>query len=136
MCTLSNQVPEQIFNFQLKKCGGVCVGKESIAQHNMRLLEAFDKEKIQQWPFAGPACICECSENPADDTLITQAIHVIDQWAYLGCVEREEEIADLLANRRQSWFDKETYRLLNRYIHLARPVEQEPFAQDVLEETI
>ena len=123
------------FNFQLKKCGGVCAGKESIAQHNMRLLEAFDKEKIQQWPFAGPAWISECSENPADDTLITQAIHVIDQWAYLGCVEREEEIADLLANRRQSWFDKETYRLLNRYIHLAKPFEQELVDQGALEET-
>ena len=41
------------------------------------------------------------------------------------------EIAELLANRRQSWFDKETYRLLNRYIHLAKPVDQY-----ALEETV
>ena len=111
------------FNYQLKKCAGVCVEQESVSQHNMRLLTAFDAEKVQQWPFDGPAYIVECAEDYQDSEHLAQAIHVIDQWAYLGCVDHEDQIEDMLSSARESWFDKETYRLLNRHIHLAKPID-------------
>ncbi len=116
------------FNYQLKRCAGVCVEKESVAQHNLRLLNAFEAEKILQWPFDGPAFISESYEDHQDDLGLTRAIHVIDQWAYFGSVETESDIEPLMSaiknNKTQSWFDRETYRLLNRYIHLARPLSE------------
>lgn len=112
------------FNYQLKKCAGVCVNEESIAQHNLRVLSALDQQKILQWPFDGPAFIYESYENYQDHSELTQAIHIIDQWAYLGWVEQPDEIADLLSQNLQTCFDKETYRLLNNYIHLAKPLNE------------
>ena len=41
------------FAYQLKNCNGVCVGKESLMQHQIRVLQALSPMKNKMWPFKG-----------------------------------------------------------------------------------
>ena len=111
------------FNYQLKRCAGVCAEEETIVQHNMRVKAAFIASKIESWPFDGPAVIVESAEDWRDSEIVNQAMHIIHNWVYLGTVNDGGDIAALLDKPTQAWFDKESYRLINKYIHLAVSVE-------------
>ena len=111
------------FNYQLKKCAGVCAAEETVVQHNMRVRAAFIASKIQSWPFDGPAVIVESAEDWRDSEIVNQAMHIIHNWVYLGTVNDAGDIEALLHKPTQASFDKESYRLINKYIHLAVSVE-------------
>ncbi|WP_157314014.1 exonuclease domain-containing protein [Chitinibacter sp. GC72] len=72
------------------ECRGACVGREVISLHNARLLASLAKHKLADWPYAGAIGIREGPEW-------AQVLHVIDQWTYLGQVNDQSELADLLA---------------------------------------
>ena len=88
------------FAHQLKRCRGVCVGKESELAHATRLLIAMNKLKLASWPYPGAIGIRE-----ADD------LHIIDHWCYLGTAHNDEEVQELLAQGRPA-FDRDTYQTL------------------------
>lgn len=113
------------FNYQIKRCSGACVGDSSINEHNRKLLDAFANNVILAWPFAGPAVITEEGETDElnQDYALKCQYHVIDQWAHLGTTDTIEEIGKIIAAPDNVTFDRETYRFLNRHIHLARPIE-------------
>lgn len=39
------------FSYQIKKCRGACIGKESTTSYNRRFLSAFEKYTIPPWPY-------------------------------------------------------------------------------------
>ncbi len=95
------------FSHQIKRCRGVCCGKESHEIHYLRLQQALMAHRIKIWPFAGKIAIKEHS-NEND---LTQ-LHVFDQWTYLGVADSEDTLANILENSVQFKFDHDTYKLL------------------------
>lgn len=100
--------PGPCFAHQIERCRGVCIGKEQAAQHDLRLAQALQDLRIVSWPFPGPIGY---REQNAD----MQALHVIDQWVYLGEVREETEARELVASNRPA-FDIDTYRILLRFM--------------------
>ncbi len=107
------------FAHQIKRCHGVCAGKESHAQHDLRLMEALCELKLQTWPFKGRIGVRESGAESTD-------LHVLNHWCYLGTVHSEQDL-DTLATRPV--FDLDTYKILKRFLKDRRPgVEIVPFA--------
>jgi DNA polymerase III subunit epsilon len=98
------------FAYQLQKCRGYCVGHESLAQHNMRLITALMAIKFRSWPCAGPVAIKELHTEHG-----WEQVHVFDQWHYIGSAKSESELKDLSCTRRRQTFDADIYKLLVRY---------------------
>jgi len=101
------------FNYHLGFCKGACSGEEIVLKYNLRFDSAFFKTKIKNWPFDGPIAIRERSQK--------EEIFVIDKWCVLGSFKNESEnLADL---SRDYLFDRDTYRILNRYLNGTRDFE-------------
>ena len=77
------------FAYQLKRCKGICCGKENSVVYQMRLQQALAPIKIKGWPYDGAIGIQEYNE--ASDI---SRIHIISHWLYLGHVSDESELAD------------------------------------------
>jgi DNA polymerase-3 subunit epsilon len=109
---LEAQMPgKPCFAQQLKKCLGACIGAESLARHNVRLLQALGKSRVQAWPFKGVVGIKETAP------LGTRTdIHLVENWAYLGTVDSEEALWKKLAERTTPVFDLDVYKILRKHI--------------------
>jgi len=106
------------FGHQVKRCKGACVGSEPYARHSMRLVGALSRLKLVSWPLNGPALIREGDEA-----------HLIDGWRYLGTVRSDEEVHALLAAGRPQ-FDRDTYRILAKYVARMTPLTLRPLSPD------
>ncbi len=98
------------FGYQLKRCKGGCIGHETAAKHTMRLMSAMVALKLVSWPFKGPAIIRE-----------GESAHVVDSWRYLGTARSDEEIHALLDGGRPV-FDRDTYKILAKYVARMTPI--------------
>lgn len=96
------------FAHQIERCRGACVGKEPAARHDLRLAEGLRSTRIARWPYPGPVGLRE-------ETGDRQALHVIDQWIYLGEARNEDEAHALLENAAPV-FDIDIYRILLRFV--------------------
>lgn len=97
------------FGWQLKRCKGVCVGKEAESFHRARLEAALSSLHVKTWPHAGAVGLVERFGDDRTD------IHVVNNWCYLGTARSEHELHSLLehAPARPS-FDLDTYKILSR----------------------
>jgi DNA polymerase-3 subunit epsilon len=93
------------FAHQIRRCRGVCAGKESRPRHDLRLLEALSGLKLQTWPFKGRIGVREGNGERTE-------LHVIDHWCYLGTVRSGHELDALRAN---PVFNLDTYKILKRF---------------------
>ena len=94
------------FAHQIKRCRGLCAGKEARARHDLRLTQALSGLKLQAWPFQGRIGVRETSGERTD-------LHVLDRWCHLGTVRAEHEF-DVLNTRPV--FDLDTYKILKRFL--------------------
>jgi hypothetical protein len=97
---------------QMKRCAGVCAGKEDHAEHDERLLKVLESLRIRRWPWPGPVAIREHHAETG-----RSAVHLVDRWCLLGSVTDESELAG--AARRAAGpgpFDLDTYRILLRWL--------------------
>ena len=90
------------FGYQVKQCGGACVGHAPIELHNLQLKTALELFQVQVWPYAGPIAIKEAGH-----------MHVVDQWRYLGTAINEEELYEL-ADSGEAEFDLDIYKILKK----------------------
>jgi len=90
------------FASQVKRCSGACTGRESLAEHNARLVVALQNMRLAPWPYAGPIAIRE-----------GDGLHLVDGWSYLGSASKEEELWPILQDRR-GVFQRDTYVLLQK----------------------
>jgi DNA polymerase-3 subunit epsilon len=97
------------FSYQLKKCSGVCAGKERPELHYLRLRQAMISMRLKNWPFDGRIGIREQNKESRK----TQ-VHVFDQWCHLGSVDDEIELDEILQSRSPLDFDMDTYKLLTK----------------------
>ncbi len=101
------------FRHQIRRCAGLCAGKDSPAAHQGRLVAALARLKRVAWPWRGPIGVIEHDrERDATDA------HVIHHWCWLGTAKDDAEVADLLLGTIKPRFDLDQYRILSR--HLAR----------------
>lgn len=97
--------------YQLKRCAGVCAGRESPAQHDGRLASALNSLRLKAWPWPGPIAIREFNADSE-----RTALHVVDRWCLLGSVENEDALAELLSPPPPRAFDLDTYRIISRWL--------------------
>jgi DNA polymerase-3 subunit epsilon len=103
------------FAYQIRRCRGACVGKETAVAHGLRLGQALTRLRMRPWPFAGRVGIRE--KGVAGDSLI-----VLDRWCYLGSAHSETNLRELLEENPRPVFDLDTYRILTRFLlGAARP---------------
>lgn len=100
------------FSQQLKRCKGVCCGKEAPELHYLRLKQALISHQLKSWPYPGKLGIREHSESQNKSV-----IHVFDHWCYLGSVADEAELDSLRSTRLQFSFDIDTYKLLLKQLN-------------------
>ena len=98
------------FWYQLHKCRGACVGRETADKYNARLLGAFERQRIQAWPYKGPILVEEKVPGQTDVKAI-----VIDQWCVLGELTQQEYCEPVLEARPRH-FDLDTYKILQSFL--------------------
>jgi DNA polymerase-3 subunit epsilon len=104
------------FRHQIKRCAGVCDGKESVHAHQLRAAAALAGLKTAAWPWRGPIGIVEEDrEREAAD------VHVVHNWCLLGTAHSEGEVAELLEGSRKPQFDLDQYKILARHLSRGRP---------------
>ncbi|MBS1172869.1 MAG: polC, partial [Proteobacteria bacterium] len=99
------------FALPLKKCRGVCVGRESAAAHDLRLRAALSSLRLKAWPFAGRIAIRE-----EDGGRGREYFHVFDAWCHVGTESTQSGLYEAAARRGDPVFDADTYRILIRYL--------------------
>jgi DNA polymerase-3 subunit epsilon len=99
------------FSYQLHKCRGACVGAEPAALYNQRLLQVFERGRIQAWPYRGPVLV---QERYSADVLPTSAI-IVDQWCVVGHINQEEDCEPVISTKEKA-FDLDTYKILQTFL--------------------
>lgn len=95
------------FAHQLKRCNGVCAGKEAPELHYLRLKQALIPLRLKSWPYAGRIGIREYDESSG-----RTEVHVFEYWCHLGTVDNEADLNDMRGTRSPMKFDLDTYKLL------------------------
>lgn len=103
------------FLYQLHKCRGACTGRESAAEYNKRLSLAFERQRIQQWPYSGPILLQEKQIENAHPTTGM----IVDQWCVIGEV-RQDEYCEPEIKTRSKTFDLDTYKILRMFLETKR----------------
>ncbi len=97
------------FSYQLKKCSGVCAGKETPEIHYLRLKQALIGMRLESWPYEGRIGIREI-----DKVSGRTQIQVFEQWCHLTTVEDDIQMDEARQSRYEFIFDLDTYKLLNK----------------------
>lgn len=112
------------FRHQIRRCAGVCAGRESIMAHHARVAAALGSLRAITWPYKGPIGIVEGSaaapdrDSGADDSAVD--VHVVYHWCYLGTARSDSELAELLEGAGTPRFDLDQYKVLVRHLAKAR----------------
>ncbi|MEI7428910.1 MAG: exonuclease domain-containing protein [Betaproteobacteria bacterium] len=114
---------EACVGFKQKTCRGACAGKESVSMHSARLMAALAKLKLSPFPHPGPVALVE-----RDEFGMREDFHLLDHWRYLGTVQNEAGLHELLDTRKHADFDPEIYRIVTRFLKAGKvrvlPVNQ------------
>jgi DNA polymerase-3 subunit epsilon len=108
------------FAQQLKRCDGVCAGRESAELHYLRLKQALVPYRLKSWPYPGKIGIRELNEDTDRSEL-----HIFENWCHIATVKDEGELEEILhvhtsANSSTSsslTFDLDIYNLLQKSLN-------------------
>jgi len=95
MGVASNQGEGPCFAYQLKRCRGACVGKESRADHDARLRMALAEKGDLAWPYDSAVAIVEVDEAGA------KHYYVLQKWFMYGEANTLDEARLLLKQKQQ-----------------------------------
>jgi DNA polymerase-3 subunit epsilon len=98
------------FSYQLGRCKGACIGKESPDTYNRRLLLAFEHKRIQSWPYDGPVIVREITSDIANTSGF-----IVDQWSIIGKISQEEDFEPVVT-RYEAIFDYDAYKILRSFM--------------------
>ena len=73
-------------------------------------MAALGRQRLEPWPFAGPAWLREGDE-----------LHLIDHWRHLGTVHSEADLYALLETSPPA-FDRDSYRILLKALDRMTPL--------------
>lgn len=107
------------FRHQIRRCAGVCAGRESVHAHQARAVAALAGLKTAAWPWRVPVAIVE--EDPHQDPgRETADLHVVNNWRLLGTAHSEAEVAELIEGHSRPRFDLDHYKILARHLNTGR----------------
>jgi DNA polymerase-3 subunit epsilon len=92
------------FWYQLGKCRGACVGKESPHVYNQRLELAMSRSRLENWPFKSAIAL----STGQGDTL------VLNNWVVTGYLKMEK--GKQVLSKIEPIFSLDSYRILRSYI--------------------
>lgn len=95
-------------NVQIKRCRGVCCGREDAQQHDLRLISALDSLRVPEWPWPGRVVVRERRLGAQHGER-----HWLSHWCYLGSAAEE---AEALPAGIAARFDYDHYRILRRHL--------------------
>lgn len=102
------------FLSQLGKCRGACARREQKELYNYRLEMAFERQRIQDWPYNGPVLV----QERFTESTITSGI-IVDKWCVIGEVSQDEycevEVSNRLSGGTKT-FDLDTYKILQGFL--------------------
>lgn len=114
------------FWHQLRKCEGACVGAEQQEAYNQRVLDAFERRRMQVWPYATPVLI-------SDKTAADQGGVVVDQWCVVAEVTQEPYCAPVIKTFERT-FDLDTYKILQSHLaHKLKNLRIQPVTLEQLQ---
>ena len=119
------------FQYQLGRCDGACAGQEGCNSHNARLLDQLERQRIAAWPFDGPLLLAEQTIHPLEHQP-AQQFHLVDQWAWHGCFDSQQEAQSALENPVSTVFDRDAYRLVYSAIYHGSVALQDPLSRQSL----
>jgi DNA polymerase-3 subunit epsilon len=105
------------FAYQLRRCRGVCAGKESSKLHYLRLLQALTAHRIKVWPYKGKIGIREHNQINGKTEL-----HVFEHWCHLATVEEDANLEAVLKTSSHLAFDLDNYKLLLKELNKTRTI--------------
>lgn len=96
------------FMRQLHKCRGACVGEEAAEVYNQRLATAFERQRIQAWPYRGAVLVEE---------KLSSEFHaiVVDQWCVVAEIT-QDEYCEPVYTAKTKHFDLDTYKILQTFL--------------------
>lgn len=97
------------FKYQLRKCAGACINQETPESYNSRLETAFERNKLEAWPYKEPIVLSHTIDEHDQKNL------VIDNWNVIGEICAEEG-CDAYYKPWQSVFDIDTYKIIRSYL--------------------
>jgi DNA polymerase-3 subunit epsilon len=108
------------FAQQLKRCDGVCAGREPAELHYLRLKQALVPYRLKIWPYPGKIGVRELNEDTDRSEL-----HIFENWCHIATVKDEGELEEILhvhtsANSSTSsslTFDLDIYNLLQKSLN-------------------
>lgn len=100
------------FAHQLKRCKGVCAGKESVEIHHLRLQQAMMAHRLKSWPYQGKIGIHEQNQLNGKSSL-----HVFEHWVYIATVDDESKLEEISNSRSDLQFDLDTYKILIKMLN-------------------
>jgi DNA polymerase-3 subunit epsilon len=103
------------FRHQIRRCAGLCAGKESVHAHHARLATALAGLKNAAWPWRGAVGVVE--EDAAREAT---ELHVVNQWCYVGTARSQDEVPALVEAARRPRFDLDQYKILLRHLTAKR----------------
>ena len=108
------------FQFQIKRCAGACVGKQSAQEYNQELSALLSSQQLSPWPFDGPIALIEASY-----VLGYQAKHIIDNWSYKGFYlsainhPNTNSLKTISGDSDSLLFNRDDYHIIKKRIQLA-----------------
>jgi DNA polymerase-3 subunit epsilon len=100
------------FLYQLHKCRGACAGVETAEDYNYRFDLAFEKQRIEEWPFEGPVIITERRRDKL-------ARYLVDKWCLIG-VDDVSSQGDHDTREIPYKFDRDIHAILRSFINNPR----------------
>lgn len=110
------------FAYQLKKCRGACVGRESAEAYNARVRVAYEHKAVEQWPYRQPVAVVERHAESG----LSQAT-IVDRWVVQSVVVAQDDCAPTV-EQVDNGFDLDSYLILQSHLrHKASAVEVVPY---------
>lgn len=95
------------FGYQVGRCTGVCVGREPLALHMMRVKLALAERRLKPWPYEGPIGVREASVNGLEQ------VYVVDRWQHLATLDAHDAVPEYGPPRE---LDLDVYKILTRHL--------------------
>ena len=122
VCRFEKPETRACSSYQMKKCKGYCVGKQSAKMHNVKLLEGLSALALKTWPYKGPVALVEASveENTLKEkacTLKNKQHLIINNWCVIGTTSSIADYSKTLQQESTPQIDKDIYRYLVNAIY-------------------
>jgi len=92
------------FSYSLGWCKGACIGKEPAALYNRRFEIAFERSRLESWPYSGAITI---PVNERGERAI------IENWIVRGYIDED---SNAIYTDNEPSFDVDEYKIIRRFV--------------------